>query len=160
MLLYLDPHLTLCYDPPMGQALSLKKDFSAGGIVWDPPAKKVLMIYVQNLGRQKVWTFPKGHPEAKETDEQAALREVQEETGWEAKILRHLMDVRYFYVHKDTKYKKRVRWFFMAPARKIGEFNPDEILDCEWIPLDEAQMRITYETDKKLLEKLRELVSS
>jgi diadenosine hexaphosphate hydrolase (ATP-forming) len=66
---------------------------SAGGVVMGHAG--VLLIKVKNLQGQVVWTFPKGHLEPGETAEEAALREVEEETGWRCKILGPLLDVEY-----------------------------------------------------------------
>lgn len=86
--------------------MTTKRDFSCGGVVWDDTQGRVLLVYVQNLSKKRVWTFPKGHPEHQELDEQAALREVQEETGWSCEIERPFMDVQYSYIHKDLKVNK------------------------------------------------------
>lgn len=99
-----------------------------------------------------VWTFPKGHPENKESDTEAALREVKEETGWDCRVLKPLIDIDYFYTHEQVKTHKTVRWFLMEPVQKTGGFNPGEILDCEWADKTEARKRITYESDRKLLQ--------
>jgi 8-oxo-dGTP pyrophosphatase MutT (NUDIX family) len=138
----------------MGKTQKIKRDFSCGGLVWDPNEEKILLVQVENLQKKKVWTFPKGHPEKKESDTEAALREVLEETGWECKIVRPLIDVDYFYVHEGTRTHKTVRWFLMEPVKKTGKFAEGEILDCAWVSPTEAKVRITYDSDKKLLSTL------
>jgi len=60
-------------------AAETKKEFSAGGVIIEDG--KTLLIRMRNLKGELVWTFPKGHVEAGETPELAALREVTEETG-------------------------------------------------------------------------------
>lgn len=60
-------------------------EYSAGGLI--VRKTKILMVQVRNLEGHIVWTFPKGHIEKGETEEQTALREVYEETGWKCKIL-------------------------------------------------------------------------
>jgi 8-oxo-dGTP pyrophosphatase MutT (NUDIX family) len=116
------------------------------------------MVYVENLGGGKVWTFPKGHPEKGETDEQAAVREVREETGWDTAVGKPLMDVHYFYTHKNIRYNKTVRWFVMSPVSKVGSFQEEEILDCRWANLKEAKSLVSYESDKTLLTKLESVL--
>lgn len=143
----------------MSKPKPTKRDFSCGGVVWDPSQERVLLVHVQNLVKKKVWTFPKGHPENRELDEQAALREVQEETGWACEIERPFMDVQYSYVHKDTKVNKTVRWFLMHPVKQVGTFQEGEILDCKWMDLDEAKKILIYDSDIKLLKRLALLVS-
>lgn len=129
-----------------------KKDFSSGGLVWDAAAKKYLVIHVENLSGVRVWTFPKGHPEKGETDEQAAVREVVEETGWQCEVIKPITDVRYHYVHKDITYDKTVRWFLMKPLTNIGSFDPEEVLEVRWVTPSEADKLISYGSDKDLLK--------
>ena len=62
----------------------MNKEFSAGGLV--RRGGKVLMVKVCNLKGEEVWTFPKGHVEKGETPMEAALREVEEETGWRCRL--------------------------------------------------------------------------
>jgi 8-oxo-dGTP pyrophosphatase MutT (NUDIX family) len=120
----------------------------------------LLLIQVQNLSGSKVWTFPKGHLEKGETSEQAALREVFEETGWRCRVVEPVMDVKYIYSHQDIYYRKTVTWFLMEPIKKEGEFSPQEVLACRWVPRDEAEKIVQYDSDKKLLSKLKSLSAS
>ena len=138
----------------MNKAPKIKRDFSCGGVVWDPEAEKVLVVLVENLQRKKVWTFPKGHPEGQEMDEATALREVNEETGWECEVLKPIMDTQYSYTHKNVKVNKTVRWFLMKPVKQVGSFQVEEILEIRWVDLDEAKKMIGYESDIKLLKRL------
>jgi len=142
----------------MGKTRQVQKDFSTGGVVWDAEKKRVLMIQVQNLSEDVVWTFPKGHPESNESDEDAALREVLEETGWESKIEQPLMEVQYFYSYKGVTYDKKVRWFFMKPLQKKGTFDPKEVLQSDWCELEKARTLVIYKSDKDLLKKLSKLI--
>src|SRR5436190_1051554 len=138
----------------MGTRARIVRDFSCGGVVWDADVNQVLLVHVENLSRKKVWTFPKGHPEKEELDEQAALREVREETGWRCEIEKPLMDVQYSFKRAQFKVNKTVRWFFMHPLEKEGEHQPEEILDVRWATLDGAKKLLSYETDLKILKRL------
>lgn len=135
----------------MKKKIPTKKDFSCGGLVWDEAQKQLLMVQVENLAHKIVWTFPKGHPEKGETDEQAALREVLEETGWACEITKKLEDISYFYQRDGVRYHKTVRWFLMKPQAKEGSFMEHEIRDVRWATPAEAKGLVVYETDKKLL---------
>jgi len=130
----------------------IKNDFSAGGVVWDPDGKKVLLIQVENLQGRRVWTFPKGHPESGESQKETALREVTEETGWACEIIKPLLRVQYFYTHKEVTFHKFVQWYLMKPVEKVGDFQASEVLDSKWIDLKEAEDLISYTTDKELLK--------
>jgi bis(5'-nucleosidyl)-tetraphosphatase len=130
------------------------KDFSCGGVVWDPGPEKLLMVQVENLSGVLVWTFPKGHPEGTESDAEAALREVREETGWTCSIDKPVMDVSYFYMRNDVRFQKTVRWFLMRPEKKVGNYCENEIRDCRWHSPEKAGELISYESDKKLLQRV------
>jgi tRNA nucleotidyltransferase (CCA-adding enzyme) len=135
-----------------------KDDFSCGGMVWDPSGKKVLLIRVESLSGAQVWTFPKGHPEANETVEQAALREVVEETGWVCRITKQVSDMSYKYLHNDVLYNKTVRWFLMTPVEDVGSFDVEEVLEIRWVSLEEATALVSYDSDKELLKQIKLLL--
>src|SRR4051794_22397561 len=99
-------------------------EFSAGGIVQD--GDKLLMVQVENLEKLRLWTFPKGHIEKDETPEQAALREVEEETGFRCEIVGPLEKVQYWFKRDGQLTKKTVAWFLMKALEKTGEHDPNE----------------------------------
>ena len=93
------------------------------------------------------WSLPKGKLDEGEDFEQAALREVEEETGLRCSILRTLGDTTYE-DHKDRA--KLVRYFEMRDDG--GEFAAnDEVDELRWMPLSEAREILTYEYDRKLV---------
>jgi len=113
------------------------------------------MVKVQNLEGDQIWTFPKGHIEKGEKAPQAALREVEEETGYRCEIVRPFERVQYYFRRDGQLTRKTVAWFLMAPVKKTGTHDPEEILETEWVLMDEAQKRVKYKSDKKLLAKLK-----
>ena len=129
----------------------MKREFSAGGVVLKDG--KVLMIKVRTFSGREVWTFPKGHIEKGETKEQAALREVEEETGVRAKIKDKIGDFTYFFKDKDGgTVKKTVFWFLMEPEDDSKNIKtPGEIIDLGWFPIEEAEKLITYDSDKRII---------
>jgi len=112
------------------------------------------MVKVQNLEGDQLWTFPKGHIERGEKAEEAALREVEEETGYRCEIVRPFERVQYYFRRDDQLTKKTVTWFLMRPLEKTGVHDPEEILEAEWVSMGEAQKRAKYKSDKTLLGKL------
>jgi 8-oxo-dGTP pyrophosphatase MutT (NUDIX family) len=93
------------------------------------------------------WTIPKGKNAPGETDEHAALREVEEETGLRCDLLYELPRSRY----RDARGKRKlVRYWAMRPV--AGEFAPhDEIDEARWLPLAEAVPALSYERDRAVL---------
>ncbi len=129
-------------------------EFSAGGVVQD--GASLLMVKVQNLKGDQVWTFPKGHIEKGETAEEAALREVEEETGFRCRLVKPFDRVQYFFRRDGMLTKKTVVWFLMQPLEKTGAHDADEILETRWMTFEEAQKLTKYKSDKQLLKKLKE----
>jgi diadenosine hexaphosphate hydrolase (ATP-forming) len=129
------------------------KETSAGGLV--VRAGKVLMIKVENLEGDIRWTFPKGHLEAGEGPRQAALREVEEETGWACRIRAPLTTARYHFLRNGQEVSKQVRWYLMAPLKKVGSRDGDEIMAVRWAALAAARRLISYPSDIELFEALR-----
>ena len=130
----------------------MRKEFSAGGIV--SRDGKLLLVKVRNLKGEVVWTFPKGHPEKGETPLEAALREVEEETGWRCRSLGPLTTVAYEFSRQGHPVSKRVKWYRMEPLEKVGEPDEDEILDTRWVKAEAASDRLDYPSDLELLRLL------
>ena len=96
------------------------------------------------------WSLPKGKLDEGEDFEQAALREVQEETGLSCRLVRELGDATY----RDNKDRaKLVRYYEMHPEG--GEFTPnDEVDELRWVPVSEACELLSYDFDRELVAKL------
>ena len=125
-------------------------EYSAGGVVLH--AGKTLLIRARDLKGRSVWTFPKGQLHGHETSQQAATREVEEETGWRCLIAAELPRSQYWFHRAGRRVKKTVRWFRMSPLEEVGQ--PDQEIDeTAWVPIQEAKDCLTYQSDRKLLER-------
>jgi len=109
----------------------------------------VALIATRNRTR---WGLPKGAVGEGETSEAAALREVREETGIEAKIVKPLDTIEYFFRAGDTLIQKRVDFYLMEYV--AGELQPQlsEVDDVEWVELSAALRRASFDSERKLLE--------
>jgi 8-oxo-dGTP pyrophosphatase MutT (NUDIX family) len=99
------------------------------------------------------WSFPKGKLDKGETFEEAAVREVREETGLICELRGHLVDVEYPVGDGD---RKLVRfWEMNVVGGDVDARTPDREIDhVEWVPLETARTRLTYEQDRRLLERV------
>ncbi|MFL5827662.1 MAG: NUDIX hydrolase [Thermoleophilaceae bacterium] len=98
------------------------------------------------------WSLPKGKLDPGESWEEAAVREVEEETGWRARPGRFLTEIGY----TDRKGRpKSVRWWEMEPLEHTGFEPNDEVDEIRWVPLDEAPRILSYDTDRSVLAELR-----
>ena len=96
------------------------------------------------------WSLPKGKAHDGETDEDAALREVKEETGLRGDLLFELPSTRYRDGHGRPKV---VRYWAMRPVG--GEAAPaTEVDELRWLPLDEAAEQLTWDGDRGVLAAL------
>jgi 8-oxo-dGTP diphosphatase len=96
------------------------------------------------------WTFPKGKCEDGESDEDCAVREVEEETGMRCELVEEVAATQYV----DSKGRpKRVRWWLMRPTG--GRFVPtDEVDEVQWATPEEAAQVLSYGRDLELLDAL------
>jgi 8-oxo-dGTP pyrophosphatase MutT (NUDIX family) len=104
------------------------------------------------------WCLPKGHLEPGETPEQAAVREVEEETGLTTRIERFLGVIDYYFVVGDYRIHKVVHHF--AFRKTGGGFalrkDPDhEVLRIMWVPGSKLQTTLTYPNERKIVHMLQ-----
>ncbi|MCX8033863.1 MAG: NUDIX hydrolase [Thermodesulfovibrio sp.] len=135
----------------------MKKAFSAGGVVYkfDGENLKILLIATNN---GKVWALPKGLIEKDEEPKEAALREIKEETGVDGKIIDEVGVISYWFVLKNEKYFKRVKYFLVEYIS--GDINPDREVDtAQWFTPEEALKKLTYKNDKEILKKALEKIN-
>lgn len=103
------------------------------------------------------WSFPKGKLDPGETIEQAAVREVREETGLDCRIIRKLAILRYNYRtrNKGVLRPKAVHYFLMKPVSGVVRVPGEEVDRAEWFDFDEATKKLSYKQDRRLLDELQ-----
>jgi len=121
--------------------------FAAGGVLVRPGAGATAEVAVIHRPKYGDWSLPKGKLDGSEGFEQAALREVEEETGMCAELGPELSAVRY----RDRKGRsKLVRYWLMRPTE--GEFRPgSEVDELRWLDPDTARELLSYEHDAELV---------
>lgn len=132
----------------------MKREFSAGGVVFNSEGK-VLLINNAALRdpKKSYWGFPKGHINTGEKSEQAAVREVEEETGIKAEIVKKLGDSSYIYIREGEKVFKVVVMFLMKYISGEIKHQPEELLDAGWVTVEEAMNKLSFKKDREFLEK-------
>jgi 8-oxo-dGTP pyrophosphatase MutT (NUDIX family) len=108
------------------------------------------------IPRQGVLALPKGHPEAGESLEQAAVREVREETGLVADPVEPLGEVRYWYTLGGERVLKTVAFFLLRYRSGSLSDHDHEVESAEWIPLADAPSRLSYRGEKDMAAKALE----
>ena len=133
---------------------------SAGGIVvrFDEGVPS-LVVGARRRDRDILtWTLPKGTPNAGETREQTAIREVAEETGLEVRITDVLDSIEYWFVQRGTRIHKTVHYYLMEPTGGDLSRHDHEFDQVRWIPFDQASSLLTFETERALVAKAGEVV--
>jgi 8-oxo-dGTP pyrophosphatase MutT (NUDIX family) len=125
---------------------------SAGGLVVH--GDRILLISTQS-GRR--WQLPKGHIEEGETSEQAAVREVREETGVTSRVVASLPGVEYWFVERGAhRVHKRVDYFLLAYiSGDTADFDPREVSGAEWFAWDEGIAKLSFENERRVVEQAR-----
>ena len=109
------------------------------------------------MGRRKrerdahTWTLPKGTPNAGESLEETALREVCEETGLTVRIMCPLDAINYTFVQRGTRIHKTVHYFMMEPTGGSMESHDREFEEVRWISFVEAASLLSFETERGLV---------
>ena len=126
------------------------REFSAGGLVIRNLRGRPHLAVIRV--RDEILALPKGHPETGESSQEAALREVREETGLEATPLEKLGDIRYWYARDGERVLKVVSFFlFRYRSGRLADHD-QEVDEALWIPLEEAPERLAYRSEKEIAQ--------
>ena len=130
-------------------------EVSAGGLVVDASGKLGLLIGRRDLkdttGKRILWSLPKGHIEEGETPEEAALREVQEETGIVSVIEKSLGVIDFWFMAGGKRIHKTVHHYLFRENGGVLAAQESEVDEVAWFPLAEIVERLAYPDEKKLI---------
>jgi 8-oxo-dGTP pyrophosphatase MutT (NUDIX family) len=130
-----------------------REEFSAGGVVVSEGQVITIVPVKRAADGRRVLGLPKGHPDGDETPEQAATREVAEETGVHAELIEELGDVEYRYERRGRPVHKVVRFFLFEYRSGDLADHDHEIEEARWMPLAEAAQRLTYEGEREMVSR-------
>lgn len=138
---------------------------SAGGLVLDRldgPARAALIGRLDRRGRL-LWSLPKGHLEAGETEQDTAVREVAEETGIRSRVVGKLGVIDFWFVAEGRRVHKTVHHFLLVaadPMHGLALSDDDvEVSEVEWVPLGEVPSRLAYADERRLLDRVPGLLA-
>jgi 8-oxo-dGTP pyrophosphatase MutT (NUDIX family) len=139
-------------------------EVSAGGFVISKSDPNLVALMARfNRGGKLEWCIPKGHLEGNETSEQAALREVFEETGLEAKVIASLGEVNYQFIQDGAKISKTVHVYLMEQTGGELSFEHDphkEASELEWVQVSELLARLSHGNEKRIAKMAIELIEA
>ena len=135
---------------------------SAGGLVLDhrgPDARGALIGRLDRRGRL-LWSLPKGHVEAGETEPETAVREVHEETGILGEVIGKLGTIDFWFVADGRRVHKTVHNFLLLATGGLELSDEDvEVSEVAWVPVEELAARLAYADERRLLDKVPRLLA-
>jgi 8-oxo-dGTP pyrophosphatase MutT (NUDIX family) len=140
-------------------------ELSAGGLVLDrlgTSARGALIGRLDRRGRL-LWSLPKGHVEAGETEPVTAVREVAEETGIRGRVVGKLGVIDFWFVAEGRRVHKTVHHYLLLaedPVHGLELSDEDvEVSEVAWVPLDDVPARLAYADERRLLERVPALLA-
>lgn len=142
-----------------GLRLEQVDEYSAGGLVVDLDAEVPLGALIGRLDKRGrlLWSLPKGHIEQGETAEQAAVREVAEETGISGEILGELGTIDFWFIAPDAEGRARrihktVQHYLMrAVSGELSDADV-EVTEVAWVPLPQISAQLAYPDERGLID--------
>ena len=138
-----------------------KTQVSAGGVAFRRRGRRVEVALI-SVGDAPRWQLPKGLIARGEAEGEAAMREVREEAGVETELLGLIERIEYWYY--STERGRRVRFhkyvYFYLLRYKSGDVSQhdDEVTEARWVAIEEAREMLTFSTEKRVVERAREMV--
>ena len=135
------------------EKISCLYEKSCGAIVIYRDGSRYKILLVRNHNGRN-YSFPKGHVEQGETEQETAVREVKEETGLNIEIIDSFREVADYCPF--GKIRKRVVFFMAQTMSNKVHIQEEEIDSYIWVDLEEAHHRCTYDNDLRVIRKARE----
>jgi 8-oxo-dGTP pyrophosphatase MutT (NUDIX family) len=146
--------------PSSRRRLRTITETSAGGLLVDRNGGTPQAVLIGRYDRRGrlLWSLPKGHVESGESPADAAVREVEEETGIRGRVLAELGTIDFWFVAAGRRIHKTVHHFLLEA--ESGELSAAdiEVDQVAWVPLTELPDRLAYDTERRLLDRLPELM--
>lgn len=155
------PHGDIFYEPELKNILEKLKNIklreihclyekSCGAIIFYKTKQNTKILLVKN-NNGRYWSFPKGHIEDGENEQQTAIREIKEETGLEVTIFDNFREISEYCPF--GKIRKRVVFFLARAFTDNVKIQEEEIDSYIWVDLQQARKMCTYDNDLRIIEK-------
>lgn len=126
---------------------------SCGAVVYQRTRFGVVRVLLVKNHNGRCWTFPKGHIEQNETEQQTAIREIKEETGLDVRIEPNFRQTSIY--RPFGKIKKQVVFFLARANESAVNMQQSEIDYYLWVTIDEAMHLCKHENDTKILREVK-----
>ena len=146
--------------------------FSAGGVLFrrtrsldgdelarpsatptDEEHPEITQVALVGSSAERFWVLPKGTPLEGEPSDQAAIREVAEETGVRGRIVEEIGSIQYWFSRRGVRYNKEVLYYLMVAESGDVSLHDHEYAEARWFAFEEAKRLLTYPNEAALLAK-------
>lgn len=137
------------------------EEISAGGVVLDRRGRRPQAALIARRDRRGrlIWSVPKGHVESGETLEDAAVREVLEETGIHGSIVASLGTIDFWFMADDRRVHKTVHHYLLDAQDDVLSDADPEVVEVAWVPLDEVAGRLRYADERRLVDRVHAVLA-
>lgn len=128
---------------------------AAGGVLWRR-SDGIVEVLLIHRPRYMDWSLPKGKAKSGESDEEAAVREIDEEVGVQAELGRELPSTRY----RDSRGRpKIVRYWAVELPAEAAPYAGAGVSEVRWVPLKEAPEHLSWDRDRAVIDGLEEAIA-
>ena len=136
----------------------MRREFSAGAVVVRRVRGEWKLAAIRPAGKPPgLWALPKGLIGRGEAPEATALREVEEETGVQGRLVEKLGDVKYVYTWAGQRVFKVVSFYLVRYGRgRLGVIPPEmrrEVAEARWLPLEQGPALLAYKGEREMAAK-------
>jgi len=136
----------------------MKYERSAGAVVFRRENGKILYLLLEYRHKSEYCGFPRGGIEPGESEKEAALREIREETGLEVEFVEGFKEVMHWFYRRDGEIVSKKVVLFLAEAKSDKVILSEEHEGYEWLPFEEAIDKLKFENSRAVLRKAQDFL--